>query len=523
MDDAVFFREATTQICGSLDPNAVLQRCFDFLTNFMPLESIAMTVYEPETESLHNVAYVRHSIYQDLVPQEFWETPIQISIQSWKRLMSMAGTCTVVNDAYADVFGGRKICEAMGFDKLCYIVLRVDIGRDYPGHIVIGSGGTGLYSQEHARLLELIRDPFSIAMTNAIRYQEVVRLKDLLHEDNNRLFSKLRKSAEDTIVGKERGLKDVMQTVMRVAELQSPVLLLGETGVGKEVIANAIHYNSQQAGGPFVKINCGAIPDSLIDSELFGHEKGAFTGAVGCKRGHFERAHNGTLFLDEIGDLPLSAQTRLLRVLQQKELLRVGGTQPIKVNARIISATHNNLKDMVKNGEFREDLWFRINVMPITIPPLRQRKEDIPELVKYFISRKAQEMNLRHYPKVSPHATERLKTYDWPGNVRELENYVERALIQNAVGRQDTILNFEDIGEAAPKSKVKPTLVKSNFSISHDEVTRQHFQEVLKLTKGKIQGTNGAAAMLGMHPNTLRHRLRKLGISFGRHIPDVIE
>ena len=524
MDDATFIAQATTKICGSLEPKTVLRYCFDFLRDFMPVGSISMTVYDPKIHALKNVAYYLDPLTPHPDRINYFDKPLKFppGVRDYVTSFSEE-TCTIANDASKDL-AGKLVCEALGITELSYMVLRVKlgIGEGILGHIVVGSEGINMYTPEHARLLTLLQKPFSIAMTNAIQHQEVVRLKDLLSEDNRYLYNELRQNTGDTIIGQDRGLKEVMGMVRQVARLKNLVMLLGETGTGKEVIANAIHYNSPQANGPFIKINCGAIPENLIDSELFGHAKGAFTGAVSSKRGHFERAQNGTLFLDEIGDLPPSAQVRLLRVLQQKELIRVGGTQPIEVNARIIVATHHDLEEMVQNGDFRADLWFRINVFPIAIPPLRQRREDIPDLVAYFINRKSREMNLRIHPKVSALALNRLLSYDWPGNVRELENCVERALIHHVVGHQETVLNFEEIGEPVIReaSRIKRPQtepeVGGDASQAYDDISRQHLQKILKLTRGKIHGADGAAAMLKLNPSTLRHRLRKLGITFGR-------
>ena len=241
-------------------------------------------------------------------------------------------------------------------------------------------------------------------MSKALEHQEIIRLKDMLADDNRYLFDELRSASGDEIIGSDFGLKAVMRMVQQVAPLDSPVLLLGETGTGKEVIANAIHYSSPRKDGPFIKVNCGAIPETLLDSELFGHEKGAFTGAISQKRGRFERANKGTIFLDEIGELPAQAQVRLLRVLQTKEIERVGGTTSIPVDIRIISATNRNLQEMIASGRFREDLWFRLNVFPIMIPPLRQRREDIPALVHHFIERKSKELKLTERPVLAPGA-----------------------------------------------------------------------------------------------------------------------
>jgi transcriptional regulator with GAF, ATPase, and Fis domain len=306
-----------------------------------------------------------------------------------------------------------------------------------------------------------------------------------------------------------------MEKARQVAALDSPVLLLGETGVGKDVIANAIHYSSPRRNGPFVNVNCGAIPDTLIDSELFGHEKGAFTGAISQKRGRFERADKGTILLDEIGELPPQAQVRLLRVLQDKEIERVGGTKTIPLDIRIIAATNRKLEEMVKANQFREDLWFRINVFPIWISPLRERKSDIPALLQHSINLKAKELKLPAIPTLSPGAINPLMEYDWPGNVRELQNVVERALILNPNGP----LTFEHLNLAQQKESSESqeqTIEPDNL----DEVISRHIRRALSKAKGKIHGPGGAAELLGINASTLRNRMNKLGIDYGRESRD---
>jgi transcriptional regulator with GAF, ATPase, and Fis domain len=310
------------------------------------------------------------------------------------------------------------------------------------------------------------------------------------------------------IIGEDFGLKNIMEMVRQVASLDSPVLLLGETGVGKDVIANAIHYSSSRRNGPFIKVNSGAIPETLMDSELFGHEKGAFTGALSQKRGRFERAHRVTIFLDEIAELPLQAQVRMLRVLQTKEIERVGGTKPIKVDIRIIAATHRNLEDMIRSERFREDLWFRLNVFPIMIPPLRQRKEDIPALVQHFIERKSRDMKLKKTPGLARGAIDRLISYDWPGNVRELENVVERAIILNRKGP----LDFDRVSKQQKDDKPLGLPEKEEEFLELDDLMSLHIQRALIKTNGKIHGPKGAAKLLGINPSTLRSRIKKLGI-----------
>jgi transcriptional regulator with GAF, ATPase, and Fis domain len=305
-----------------------------------------------------------------------------------------------------------------------------------------------------------------------------------------------------------------MEMVRQVASLGNSVLLLGETGTGKEVIANAIHAGSPRRDKPFIKVNCGAIPENLIDSELFGHERGAFTGAVAEKRGRFERANGGTIFLDEVGELPLPAQTRLLRVLQEREIERVGGTKPIPVNIRVIAATHRNLQNMVDDRLFREDLWFRLNIFPIMLPPLRQRREDIPALTRSFVARKSVGMAIHEPPAIAPGALQRLVAYDWPGNVRELENLVERELILHRGGQ----LLFNSIPVAGEKGNRSAAVsgTEAEPPMKLDEVMALHIGKVLTLANGRINGPGGAAELLGLEPNTLRARMNKLGISYRR-------
>lgn len=337
----------------------------------------------------------------------------------------------------------------------------------------------------------------------------------MLADDNRYLQEELRRLSGEEIIGAEFGLKEVTELVRQVAPLDSPVLLLGETGTGKEVIANAIHNLSPRKEGPFIRVNCGAIPETLMDSELFGHEKGAFTGALSRKRGRFERAHHGTIFLDEIGELPPEAQVRLLRVLQEKEIERVGGTSTIKIDIRVIAATHRNLETMLTQGRFREDLYFRLRVFPITIPPLRKRITDIPALASHFIQKKSREMKLDTVPPVAADAIDRLMVYRWPGNIRELENAVERALILSR-GRP---LTFNDIRGRAGKASSGhdlPSDFKKGESLTLDAVMSRHIRQVLEMCDGRVEGERGAARVLEINPSTLRKRMKKLGIPFGR-------
>jgi transcriptional regulator with GAF, ATPase, and Fis domain len=371
--------------------------------------------------------------------------------------------------------------------------------------------GTNMYTEEHATRLAQLREPFAIAMANALKHQELIELKENLVSDNRYLSSELLSRSGDEVIGAEGGLQGVMDKVKQISHLKNTILLMGETGTGKEVVANAIHRLSPRSNEPFIKVNCGAIPEDLIDSELFGHEKGAFTGAISQKRGRFERANKGTIFLDEIGELPPWAQIRLLRVLQTQEIERVGGSPPIKLDIRVIAATHRNLQKMVEDGTFREDLWFRINMFPITIPPLRKRQEDIGPLTTYFIRKKSRMLGIHPAPQVDPYAIAGLARHSWPGNVRELENVIESSLIQHRQGP----LHFQRQGEQA--ATMQEGLLQSTATIVPlDEAVCQHIRQALSFTGGKISGKDGAAALLDIHPNTLRNRMQKLGIQFGR-------
>ena len=311
----------------------------------------------------------------------------------------------------------------------------------------------------------------------------------------------------DGIVGADAGLREVMRDVERVAPTDAPVLLLGETGSGKEVVARSIHRRSTRASGPILRVNCGAIAPELIDSELFGHERGSFTGAATQRRGWFERADGGTLFLDEIGELPPAAQVRLLRVLQDGTYERVGGQDELHTDVRVIAATHRDLAAMVRTGRFREDLWYRIHVFEIRLPPLRKRRGDIAALAAYFAENAGRRLGTQQLV-VSDTDVARLMAYDWPGNVRELAAVIDRAAILGGGVHLD-IRRALGSGDAPPAEPVAsfPTL---------DEAMRDHIERALLRSRGVIEGASGAAKLLGLHANTLRSRMEKLGVRWER-------
>jgi formate hydrogenlyase transcriptional activator len=312
----------------------------------------------------------------------------------------------------------------------------------------------------------------------------------------------------EQLIGKSRTLDVVLDHVERVAPTDSTVLIQGETGTGKELIARAVHNVSSRCGRPFIKLNCAAIPDALLESELFGHERGAFTGAIAQKAGRFEMADKGTLFLDEVGDIPLALQPKLLRVLQEQEFERLGGTRTHQVDVRLVAATNRDLAGMVKRREFRDDLYYRLNVFPIQLPPLRARTEDVPLLVTHFVEIYSRRMGkqIEHIPAETMSA---LSSYQWPGNIRELQNFIERSVILSA----GTVLR-PPLAELRHSPELEPL-----GAITLEEAERDHIRKTLEYTRWVVAGPNGAAARLGVKRSTLYFRMQKLGISRSNTTP----
>jgi formate hydrogenlyase transcriptional activator len=338
------------------------------------------------------------------------------------------------------------------------------------------------------------------------RLEEIRELQERLEAENVYLREEVRGGDEFAdIVGRSPALKDVLARLSQVAPADSTVLLLGETGTGKELLARALHERSPRRKRAFIKVNCAALPATLIESELFGHEKGAFTGATAAHAGRFELADGGTLFLDEVAELPVELQAKLLRVLQDGEVQRLGSARVSKVDVRLVAATNHDLEQAMAGGRFRRDLYYRLSVFPLRVPPLRERREDIPLLAWAFIQRRQGRLG-RHVETIPRETMERLTSYDWPGNVRELENILERSLIllSGSVLRVD-----ESLGPASPSYSPAPVGEAESF----DDAARHHIWSVLERASWRINGPGGAAEVLAVHPNTLRSRMKKLGIS----------
>jgi len=443
------------------------------------------------------------------------------TLQEIEQLVSWSREGSVVRDNAREV---RNLLPGLLPADIEGQVLAGSLNRDREpiGALVFVADLARSFRVEHEGMMTALLEPFAVALENDGRLRELTSLREAVEAENRSLLSRLgRQDISDSIVGAESGLRTVMERVGQVAGSDVPVLLLGETGSGKEVVARAIHKGSRRASGPFLRVNCGAIPPDLIDSELFGHERGSFTGAISERKGWFERADGGTLFLDEVAELPLAAQVRLLRILQDGTFERVGGQKQLHVDVRVVAATNCDLQARVAEGLFREDLWYRLAVFVIHIPALRERIEDIPKLAVHFALRAANRLGtVPHVP--SPRDNDLLVSYSWPGNVRELAAVIERAAIlgngkrlevAGALGINTQIAPAKAVTEQT--SPVVGTGPADQF-LTLDAVMVRHIKAALTRTQGRIEGPYGAAKLLGINPQTLRARMRKLGVEWKR-------
>jgi transcriptional regulator with GAF, ATPase, and Fis domain len=446
---------------------------------------------------------------------------VQLSESDWRRLDRWVRLRTAIH-LIDDPEKLESICELLQIDP------PKDDGWLAPlmgehgarGVLLIAASPKKKFSQQQVSLLESVQEPLAVALDNDARLHELAMLRQAAEAERQSLLRRLgRSDSGETIVGDSEGLAHVMQRVDLVSRSEVPVLILGETGTGKELVARAIHNRSERHDGPFLRVNCGAIPRELIDSQLFGHERGSFTGASETRQGWFERADMGTLFLDEIGELPLDAQVRFLRVLQDGFVERVGGAKPIRVNVRVVAATHRDLAAMVREGTFREDLWYRIAVFPILLPPLRDRVEDIPALARHFAQRAAIRFGLAP---VEPTEGDfgLLQSYDWPGNIRELGAVIDRAAILGD-GRSLELAAALGVAAIAMPRPVVETAPLPPFMGARrgkiatlNDAMRSHIEMALRATHGRVEGSRGAARLLGINPHTLRARMRKLKIDW---------
>jgi formate hydrogenlyase transcriptional activator len=436
----------------------------------------------------------------------------------------------IVNQFDPTEFGpeAAHILLAEGLKTLCVAPL-VNRGRAI-GVLGLARKNDDSFSESDAAFLTEVAGQVAIAIENAMAYREISELKDKLAQEKLYLEEEIRSELNfEHIIGDSPALRQVLELVETVALSDSTVLLLGDTGTGKELVARAIHDHSQRKDRTFVKLNCAAIPTGLLESELFGHEKGAFTGAISQKIGRLELADQGTLFLDEVGDIPTEIQPKLLRALQEREFERLGSTHTKKVNVRLVAATNRDLEKMIAAREFRSDLYYRLNVFPIRIPPLQERKEDIPLLVRFFVQKFASRMK-KHIETIPAAAMKALTNWDWPGNIRELENVVERAVILTR-GKSLEVSIPESrrsrVESSVPHTShqdeisriVRETISEINkgstrgVAKEYDETERQEIMRVLRETKGRVGGADGAAVRMAVNRTTLISRIKKLGIN----------
>jgi formate hydrogenlyase transcriptional activator len=419
---------------------------------------------------------------------------------------------TIFHGAELDQFPAElvRVLREKGLTSVCCVPL-VSKGSAY-GTLNLASRRLDAFTDADAELLDRVAAQIAIAVENALAFKEIDSLKNKLAVEKLYLEEEIRSEFNfEEIVGESPVIKRALAQVELAAPGDTTVLILGETGTGKELIARAIHNLSPRRERTFVKINCAAIPGGLLESELFGHERGAFTGAVNQKVGRFELADKGTIFLDEVGDIPLELQPKLLRVLQEHEFERLGATRTVRVDARVVAATNADLGRLVAERKFRSDLFYRLNVFPIQIPPLRDRREDIPLLVRYFVQKFSRTLNkLVQY--VPSDAMDALVAYSWPGNIRELENLLERAVILSP-GKELRVPLSELRNTQITSVEESPVAISTSAPVATlEEAERQHILRALRQTEWRIAGPRGAATLLGMKRTTLQARIRKLGI-----------
>lgn len=544
MTDRDFFRELVLNISSSIELAQAMRATFAFLAREMPIDGISLHQFDPHLRSLHLHFLVTGDNFYDLdalLPLTDEEATYLQQTQNIQFLSNLGNFAEqpVARKHY------RAIQQYLPAKPRAYLVTMLVAGDEVIGHLCLIGRGRDCFSGKDEERMRLMRAPISLAMMNMLQHRQTKELQLRLDQERLRLEGEVHLLRESSIIGARGGLHSTMETVAQLAGKEIPVLILGETGTGKELIADAVQRISARAGKPYIKVNCGAIPDTLMDSELFGYEKGAFTGALTTKTGRFEQADGGTLFLDEVGELPPPAQVRLLRVLQNGIVERVGGNKSIPVDVRIIAATNRSLETMLQDGSFREDLFYRLNVFPITIPPLRARPEDIPLLIHHFIKEASKRLKLSSAIQLESRSLEQLQRYSWPGNVRELQNLVERALTLDSRGplnlaqylpkdpgwhigteqnenylkklvREQVQEILQDTGRTSSQQPDASTAPGGTVSFpTLEEIMAQHIRKVLEHCRGKINGPGGAAEILKINPNTLRKRMIKLDIPFG--------
>jgi formate hydrogenlyase transcriptional activator len=507
--------EINNSIITHLSPESLMRTVAEILRGVAPQNvGVVLTIYNPETDSF------RYLAKESGVPLGYVRTGREFgrkeTISSWV----MDNQRSVIrNDLEKEQeYPNDRILLANGIHSYCVVPLI--LGGKSIGTLNVGSTLKNQYSIADMETLQGVANQVALAVANMKSYEEILELKARLEVENVYLQEEIRTEHNfEEIIGNSPALLAVLRKVEQVAPTDSTVLINGETGTGKELIARAIHDRSARKKRPLLKVNCSAISAGLVESELFGHVKGAFTGAFDRHIGRFELADGGTIFLDEIGELPLGTQVKLLRVLQEREFEPVGSNKPIRVDVRVIAATNRNLQESIKSGDFRSDLFYRLNVFPIEVPSLRERSSDIAQLAMFFLARYSKKFG-KDIKGMARATVDRLAEYSWPGNIRELQNVMERAVIlsQSAVLELGSDL-IPVLAPPDPSPAAEPSAEEDRTSgpplpasSTLEDIERTHILSVLSQTRGVVEGPRGAAKILGLHPNTLRHRMQKLGL-----------
>ena len=499
MDRLHLLSDINNLVSSNWDVALLLPRISASLRRVLRQEMAALLLYDAENDSL-----VRQALDFPLSKGLLAQSPVSAKGNPAKQALD-AGVPIIFSRKELQTFdsGIARSLVAEGLQSLCCIPLLRPTGP--LGVLVLGSTRVHAFVSDDLILLTQVANQLTLAIQNHLAASEIKLLQQRLGEERKYLEGEIEYQGHFTeIVGDSPALKQVLQQVLTVAASDATVLIMGETGTGKELVARAIHRLSQRKDASFIRINCAAIPTGLLESELFGHEKGAFTGAISQKIGRMELANGGTLFLDEVGEIPLELQPKLLRVLQDQEFERLGSNRTIKVDMRVVAATNRNLAERIAQNQFRSDLYYRLSVFPILMPPLRERKEDIALLVRYFVREISLRMD-RHVESIPPGAMDALLQWHWPGNVRELENLMERSVILS----EGRVLRVPVSELRSPTLPQEPELPNQNL----DHAERQHIVRVLRETRGKISGPHGAAIRLGLKRTTLQSKMQRLGIT----------
>jgi len=494
---------AVTNVLNSQrDTDSLWRAITEQIRKVLPWERAGITLYHADTESFR--FYAVETSMPNRVLQRDAVIPRTGSAVGW---VYEHRTVHVRADLEKErVFLEDEYYFQEGLGRM--INLPLLIGESCIGTLNIGSVQRGELDPVHLEFLQLVATQIAYAIDHVRAYEQIDRLRQQLARENQYLTDELKLTHDfGAMVGVSEAFRAVLAQAEAVGPTSTTVLVTGETGTGKELMARAIHDLSSRRHKPFIRVNCAALPMGLVESELFGHERGAFTGADQRRSGRFELANGGTLFLDEIGEMPLEAQAKLLRVLEDGMVDRVGGSRPVPVDVRVVAATNSDLVTAVSEGTFRADLYYRLHVFPIVLPPLRNRREDIPLLARHFLETYRMKLK-RPALELSPESMERLKQYTWPGNVRELQNVIERAVI---LARSPiVVIEPQFLATTIPASEPTANLT---------DMERRHIVRILESTHWRIYGPQGAAAQLGMNPSTLRSRMKKLGVNRPTHLP----